>query len=371
MYKQPPRPRSNALVIVALMVVFFQPAFAEESRLVVPHSPGDEVALTILHEVSLNDAPNFLQVSVRSVTEGNDINIAIAGRYEVEGRKISFKPLFDFVQGQAYLVKYKVQSNNRSFTTVSFQLASPAVDSEQVVTSIYPQGNVLPENTLRFYIEFSQPMKPHVASNYIKLLNEQDKEDAAAFMNFKQELWSEERRRLTLLMDPGRIKRAVATNLKLGPALEAGKQYRLVVKQGWLTADGTAASKDYVKTFKVSSALRSLPSMSNWQFVRPRVHSRDPLLIHFDRVFDFQQLHKAIAVIDGSGQLVAGKVSIINGGHQWRFIPQEEWQENSITVVVDATLEDVAGNNFIDLLDHKVGINTKPVNTIKTQLMLK
>ena len=69
------------------------------------------------------------------------------------------------------------------------------------VTQIQPSSSQTPENTLRFYLYFAQPMKPNVAFNYIKLVNAAGEEDNAAFMKFKQELWSADRKRLTLLMD--------------------------------------------------------------------------------------------------------------------------------------------------------------------------
>ena len=68
------------------------------------------------------------------------------------------------------------------------------------VVGIYPSGDVLPENVLRFYIHFARPMKPHVAFDCIKLLDASGNADEAAFMRFKQELWNEDRTRLAVLV---------------------------------------------------------------------------------------------------------------------------------------------------------------------------
>ena len=50
-----------------------------------------------------------------------------------------------------------------------------------------------------------------------------------AFLALDQELWDPVRRRITLLFDPGRVKRGVRTNLESGAPLVAGRRYRLVI----------------------------------------------------------------------------------------------------------------------------------------------
>jgi hypothetical protein len=44
--------------------------------------------------------------------------------------------------------------------------------------------------------------------------------------------------RLTLFIDPGRIKRGVAPLEEIGPALHAGKRYTLEIDSGWHDASG-------------------------------------------------------------------------------------------------------------------------------------
>ena len=95
------------------------------------------------------------------------------------------------------------------------------------VTAICPSAGTIPENTLRFYIHFSAPMQPHCATESIALVDAADVADGAAFMTFKQELWNEDRTRLTLLMDSRRIKRGVVKNVALGPRWRRTKPMRL------------------------------------------------------------------------------------------------------------------------------------------------
>ncbi|MEP3330600.1 hypothetical protein [Sedimentitalea sp.] len=73
-------------------------------------------------------------------------------------------------------------------------------------------------------------MKPRVAFDDIKLLDHDGNVDDAVFMRFKQELWKADRVRLTPLMEPGRLKREVATNLRLGPVRTEGRAFEPLVK---------------------------------------------------------------------------------------------------------------------------------------------
>ena len=197
-------------------------------------------------------------------------------------------------------------------------------------------------------------MKPHVSTDFIKLVEANGTHDPAAFMAFKQELWNEDRTRLTLLMDPGRIKRGVAQNLTLGPALHEGRAYSIVVEDGWPGANGGQESLRFEQQFTVSQALRTLPDTNLWQFQRPRIATRDPLVIEFDRPFDLLLAQTAITVLDQEEQVVPGTVSVENFERRWRFQPEKVWTTETVLIVVDARLEDVAGNNLRELLDRYV-----------------
>ena len=55
------------------------------------------------------------------------------------------------------------------------------------------------------------------------------------------------------------------------------------------------------------------------------------------------------------GRVLAGAIGIGDGERAWRFTPDAPWPEAGIRIDVSPTLEDVAANNFIDLLDHQGG----------------
>ncbi len=341
-------------------------ALVSEGSLTVPSRVTQAVELNLPERYWDRARIDYSEVLQVYVDNGKDCctnKAPIVGSYEADNRSVRFIPKFSFVEGQDYVIRVQHRSANQGvfhkLTPFKIQPKTPVVKPE--VTGVYPSGNILPENVLRLYIHFSTPMKPHVAFNYIKLVDASGKVDDAAFMKFKQELWSEDRKRLTVLMDPGRIKRNVSTNLGLGPALQKGESYQLVIDGGWPTANGTKPLASFSKSFVVSEALRELPNSGNWIITAPAIRSKDTLTIKFDRPFDHQLLHKDIKVVSIAGEKIKGKSLIGHHETEWHFKPNEAWMDEQIYIVVDGELEDVAGNNFQDLLDHSVTTETNKI----------
>jgi hypothetical protein len=108
---------------------------------------------------------------------------------------------------------------------------------------ISPQARALPANTLRFYIYFPRPAEAHFDRDQLLLLNEKEQVVRDPFLVLSQELWSLDGRRLTVLMEPGRIKRGLGADPTHDPALVVGRVYSLVV---------TALGQTARHTFRVS-----------------------------------------------------------------------------------------------------------------------
>ena len=108
----------------------------------------------------------------------------------------------------------------------------------------------MPENLLKFYLHFSAPMSRGEAYRRIHLLDADGNEVADPFLELGEELWDRDMRRFTLLFDPGRIKRGLKPREEVGPVLEEGKQYTLVVDRDWLDATGYPLAAKMRKTFR-------------------------------------------------------------------------------------------------------------------------
>ncbi len=356
--------RAAAFVITMLLGQINTAAFASEGGLTYPVHVNDSVELRLNSVIGENiDYPELLQVYVGKPDACCTNRTPVAGQYEVDAGVVTFIPTFEFIEGQNYVVRVsQVGADDVVVHTLTeFNIQSDALALPAQVTTIFPSGTSLPENVLRFYIHFSKPMTPHVAFDYIKLVDANGDVDDAAFMRFKQELWSEDRKRLTLLMDPGRIKREVSTNLRLGPALRKGQHYTLVVEGGWPAANAGQVIARYEKPFQVSDALRKLPHVEQWAITAPLVDSKSALKIKFDRPFDSQLLQTDINIFSDTGLYIPGEITVHHSESAWHFQPYYKWTGKRIHIVVDSELEDVAGNNFKDLLDHVVGTEKKQI----------
>ena len=364
---------SRALVFGLVALNIGTVALASEDNLILPSQANSNLKLAIQTESGDIDPATLLQVFVGPKNTCCQGKSPMAGSYTVTNNTVIFDPAFDFIMGQRYTVSTRRGDGSNTVTPVlnEFSIESAIEAIKPEVLMVYPSTTALPENTLRFYIHFSTPMKPHLAEKFIRLVDAEGSSDNTAFMTFKQELWSADRKRLTLLMDPGRIKRGVAQNLTQGPALLEGNNYSIVVDDGWPSASGRQESPMFEKTFSVISPLRKLPDVKLWTVQSPETKTSNPLVIKFDRPFDHQLVQSAIKVLDDAENIIAGTVSIEDNETTWRFQPKSEWSGASLQLVVDARLEDVAGNNFKDLLDHSVKTELKSYNEIRFSVDLK
>ena len=128
-----------------------------------------------------------------------------------------------------------------------------------------------------------------------------------------------------------------------------------MIDEGWPAASGSGAIARFERFFSVSSALRDRPDTKFWHVAPPRAGTRASLTVDFDRPFDRELALIGLAVLDGAGRPVEGDVSLAENERQWQFVPHRPWSGGTFQLSVDARLEDVAGNNFRELLDHELG----------------
>lgn len=110
-----------------------------------------------------------------------------------------------------------------------------------------------------------------------------------AFFSPEDELWNQAQTRLTLLFDPGRIKRGLRPN--------------------------------------------------------------EELSVSFGEPMDEALLERLLVIRDSRGAPVAGRVVVARGEERWQFVPAAHWRAGRYAVDVGTDLEDLAGNNLRRLFD--------------------
>jgi hypothetical protein len=221
----------------------------------------------------------------------------------------------------------------------------------EMLISISPQAKVLPANTLRFYIHFPRPGEAHFERDQLCLLDDKEQVVRDPFLVLSQELWSPDGRRLTVLMEPGRIKRGLGADPTHEPALFVGRTFSLAV---------TALGQTARHTFRVGDPVLEAVEETRWRLVAPTLGSRNPVVVHFDRVMDAVLCEDEIGVLTASGEVIQTSVSLAPDGTTAQIIPSHPWSASEHHLVVSERLEDVCGNRLGEALDHDLSNDGRP-----------
>lgn len=291
--------------------------------------------------------PEFARVfTVTVVSDPADKSIPpVSGKYRVDGERLVFVPRFPSQAGLTY--RAVILGETRIARDVL--IPKPAEDATRAPTqvrSIYPTTDVLPENHLRFYIHFTQPMSRTAAYENLELLDEKGQTVEAAFLELGEELWDPTSQRFTLLLDPGRIKRGLKPREEEGPILELGHKYTLVVKRTWRDARGNPLKSDSRKPFTAGPPRDKPLDVAEWKLNTPAADTLGLLSVDLPYPLDHALLDRLLTVIDADGHAVQGKHVVCNAERKWTFQPDEKWQPRPHQLVIDTVLEDSAGNRI-------------------------
>lgn len=256
----------------------------------------------------------------------------LIGDYAVDAGRLTFQPKYPIAPG----VRIRAVFRGAEW---AFEIPRVALKRSTRVERVYPTSPKIPENQLKFYIEFSGPMSQGEAWKHIRLLKSDGSPVELPFLEIDQEMWDADTRRLTILFDPGRIKRGVKPLEDIGPAIEAGHSYTLAIDEAWLDAAGAALVESHRKPFRVVEADRTPVDPAQWRISSVAAGSREPLVIDFGEPLE-AALSQRLIWVEG----MRGQVSLGAEERQWRFTPAEAWPSAGVTLRVDTTLEDLAGN---------------------------
>ena len=279
----------------------------------------------------------------------------VAGRFWAQDGSVRFEPRFPFADGMSYSVLVESGDDEGSAEVWEIRRPDPEVSSTTEVVAIYPTAAELPVNLLRVYVHFSAPMSEGWAARAIRVSREDTGETLDdVFLPPEPELWDPERMRLTMLLDPGRIKRGLVPNLEFGYPLVEGTAVRIAIDPAFRDAAGQPLKVGAERSYSIGQALRSRIDPNAWRLIAPAAGSRQPLLVQFDRPLDHGLLQHCLSVRDTAGWNVIGVAEIGEGERSWRFTPDGPWEAGEHLVVVEPRLEDVAGNSPARVFDRDV-----------------
>jgi len=289
-----------------------------------------------------------LHVKVAEAGGLNDDLPDISGDYDILGDGVRFTPHFTFGSGVLFRATLELHAPGRpdlaEVRTLEFSFPGEMRAMETKVSHVFPSSDVLPENLLRLYIRFSNPMQRGRATANIETRGPDGMPVPDILYRSPVELWDRSMTCLTILLDPGRLKRGVGPNRALGPPLAAGLRYTLAIGTGMMDMYGRPLNETFARSFIVSDAVRTPIVVEEWKISPPAAGRYESLELSFPRPLDWAQLWQGIAVTSATGQPIDGRMDIDLGETRWRFTPDEPWHAGGHIVCVSPDLEDICGN---------------------------
>src|SRR5258708_11141651 len=119
------------------------------------------------------------------------------------------------------------------------------------------------------------------------------------------ELWDADRRRITVLLDPARIKRGLAVHRQAGYPLRPGERFRLIVDDGFRDSAGAPLRAPAERRYQAGGDERRRGEPGRWALSAPARGTTDPLRVTSDRPLDHGLLSRCPPVTGPGGQAVA------------------------------------------------------------------
>ncbi len=264
-----------------------------------------------------------------------------------------FTPMYGFDKGRRFVVLFNpslipgASGEWRKPLEYTFSVAAAPVARSTTVARVYPSAATLPENMLRFYIDFSAPMGRGSAIEHIRLVDQDGKDVVDPFLPVEADFWDAERTRFTLFFDPGRVKRGIKPNRDMGRALVAGRRYSLVIDERWPDARGQLLREGHRHTFMAGPAVERGLDTAAWKIAAPKAGTRDALVVTFPWALDYGLLQRALSVHSRTtGSHVVGEIAVAGHETEWLLTPRDAWTAGDYSLRVLTLLEDPAGNRI-------------------------
>jgi len=288
-----------------------------------------------------------VMVAYAGATDDDDLP-DISGEREIVDGEVRFIPDLPFEPGVRFRAILDLGLLGHpglvGVLTHEFMFPKEAPDTDSEVCQVFPSSDVLPENLLRFHLRFSGPMRRGRAEASIAVLGPDGSPVPDVLYRAPVELWDRSMTCLTILLDPGRLKRGVGPNRMLGPPLKVGERYILAIGPGLIDVHGRPLRQRFIKAFTVCEANRAPIAIEEWRIVPPAADSRATLEITFPTLLDWAGLWQGITVVSDGGEQIRGRVGIDQGETRWRFTPDAAWRAGSHSIRISPGLEDACGN---------------------------
>jgi len=277
--------------------------------------------------------------------------VATSGSWTRTNEGAQFAPRFPGVPGTDFVVLGQGASGEQHWRELA-RVSVPPVEllPTTIIESIDPAGETIPANLLRFSVSFSAPIEEGSATGRIRLLDEAGTVMPGTLLDMPPELWDRSRRRLTVLLEPGRIKRGLQPNVQAGPPLRENSAVTLEVDSAIRDAGGATLAVPARRTYLVGPPVRSRVDPALWSVLWPS-ETAASLVVRFDRPLDRSLVGRCLRVRDERGDRIPGHAWLDEDALEWRFAPTTVAATQHLRLHIDTVLEDLAGNSVRRVFD--------------------
>ncbi|MCK5442664.1 MAG: hypothetical protein KAJ23_12310, partial [Maribacter sp.] len=253
----------------------------------------------------------------------NELETPILGSLVHLGTKeYSFIPLVPFTEDQNYTI------SERGRTIGAFRVLGDRSKTAPEILAIYPSTDTVPENLLKVYLQFSEPMQEvgHVL-DFIKVIDKTEGVEKKIFLEMESELWNREHDLLTLWLDPGRIKTDLIPNREQGLPILNGHKYSVHIDNSWRSAKGRQLKRSFNKSLVVTQRDHNKPTIKDWKLTIPNADSRKALKLLFSEPMDAILSTETLSIYEDSQNFIAGNFKISQGEKEMSFTPRDRWKK--------------------------------------------
>lgn len=281
------------------------------------------------HVLQALESPGLDWTKVMKVSAGPN-QPALQGQYGVVDGRVRFTPMFPLHRGRRYVVTFAPEGER----PVSSAVTLPAMDvtPTTIVDYVFPSAALVPANLTHFYVQFSAPMDPRGAQDFIRLVDDGGNEIHGAFAPLADKAWNDDRTMCAIALDDA------------ARALVEGRQYELRIDPAWRDHNGVALKQPFRRSFTVGAADASPIDPGAWKITAPAAGTIGAIVIIFPEPLNHESVSKALGVIGPDKKPIRGQASIGAGELTWTFAPDEPWQAGAHAIVAGAPLQDLAGN---------------------------
>ena len=193
------------IIVASALLAAAGVAHSDAPRLVLPAAPDGPVVVEgfssdELYDLQALDVDALHEVFAVFVDTGGDVP-SMLGTCVLDGERLVFTPRYPFVPGQSYRAEFVF---GYVHLDEGFMIDATAMTPDTRVARVFPSTDVVPENLLKFYVYFSQPMRGGDVYNSVHLVDASGNRVEQAFVETVPELWDPAMQRVTVICHPGR-----------------------------------------------------------------------------------------------------------------------------------------------------------------------